>query len=88
MSNVAYWHARAVLAQGQVREAAALTIAYFGSNGGTRLDDAIPQATWDGLTERGLVRHGRELTGEGFVALTDEGVEYLLSLVRSPGAAA
>jgi hypothetical protein len=66
-----------------VVEFVALTLAHYGDAVNTRLADTIPQAVWDDLTERGLIRHGRDHTGEGYCAATSEGADYLIERVAA-----
>lgn len=66
---------------GLTADAVALTLVYDG------LDDdslAVPQGVWDRLTERGLIVHGRDHTGEGYTRITGTGVEALRTLAQEP----
>jgi hypothetical protein len=61
----------------------ALTLARYGDAVNTKLSDVIPQAVWDGLTERGLIYHARDVTGEGTCDATTDGAEYLIERVSA-----
>lgn len=66
-----------------VVEFVALTLAQYGDSVNTRLADVIPQAVWDDLTERGLIHHGRDHTGEGYCVATNAGADYLIERVAA-----
>jgi hypothetical protein len=66
-----------------VVEFVALTLAQYGDSVNTRLADVIPQAVWDDLTERGLIHHGCDHTGEGYCVATNAGADYLIERVAA-----
>ena len=64
-----------------VQEVAVLMAAHF-CVGDSAATDEIPQSVWDDLTERGLLLHGRDETGEGTVALNKDGFAALKEALR------
>jgi hypothetical protein len=58
------------------QQVAALMAAHFQAPD-TILTEEIPQHVWDDLTERGMILHYRDASGEGTVALSKDGMTAL-----------
>lgn len=68
---------------GETMALVALTLAVYGDAVASRLGETVPQATWDWLTDRGLIDHGRDITGEGTCEATREGRDVLLAHIEA-----
>lgn len=67
-------------------DAVALALAYYGEE--NRCSEAVPQAVWDSLHERGLVQTTRDITGEGATVTTRAGFDALLATIEESHVAA